>query len=91
MSKKVVDNNKNKELEEMDLEGANLLPKPINKQEEIPFCGCMSVRYYQPVHILITSSSSLLLTSLVLVVDSILMWILLMLFQDYIVLYYFVE
>jgi hypothetical protein len=38
--------------DDMDnMEAANLLPNAnANKQEQdIPFCGCMSVRYYQPV------------------------------------------
>lgn len=44
--------NNNNVNDDMDTEAANLLPKSNIKQEQdIPFCGCMSVRYYQPVRL----------------------------------------
>jgi hypothetical protein len=45
--------------DDMDnMEGANLLPNAnSNKTEpDIPFCGCISVRYYQPVCLCISVS-----------------------------------
>lgn len=46
--------------DEMDnMETANLVPNNNLKSEDIPFCGCLSVRYYQPVRLNTTSMSDL--------------------------------